>query len=49
MGIKTRIKLFYDEEKALISIVEPRTFKEARKSEDWINAVNNELDQIEKN
>ena len=30
-------------------IVEPKTFKEACKSEDLINAMNDELDHIEKN
>ena len=48
-GFKTRRKLLYDEEQALLSIVETKTFKEACKSEDWINAMNDELNQIEKN
>ena len=26
-GVKTRRKIFYDEEQALLSIVEPKTFK----------------------
>ena len=39
----------YDEEQGLISIVEPKTFKEVCKSEDCINAMNDELDWIEKN
>ena len=30
-------------------MVEPKNFVEARKDDDWINAVNEELDQIEKN
>ena len=47
-GVKIRRKLF-DEEQALLSIVEPKTFKEACKSEDWISAMNDELDKIEKN
>ena len=47
-GVKIRRKLF-DEEQALLSIVEPKTFKEACKSEEWISAMNDELDQIEKN
>ena len=33
VGVKTRRKLFYDEEQALLSIVEPKIFKEDRKSE----------------
>ena len=48
-GVKTRRKLLYDEEQALLSIVELKKFKEACKIEDWINAMNDELDQIEKN
>ena len=30
-------------------MVEPKTFAEASKSDDWIKAMNEELDQIEKN
>ena len=30
-GVKTRRKLFYDEEQALLLIVEPKTFKELQK------------------
>ena len=37
------------QEQALISLVEPNNFAEARKNNDWINAMNDELDQIEKN
>ena len=29
-------------------MVEPNTFAEARKTNDWIKAMNEELDQIEK-
>ena len=39
----------FDEEQALLSIVEPKTFKEACRSKDWINTMNDELDQIENN
>ena len=28
-GVKTRRKLLYDEKQALLSIIEPKTFKEA--------------------
>ena len=42
-------ELLDDEEQALLSIVEPKTFKEACKSEDWISAMNDKLDQIENN
>ena len=34
---------------SLLSIVEPNIFEEARKYEHWVNAMNEELDQIEKN
>ena len=37
------------QEQALISLVEPKKFAEARKNNDWINAMNDELDKIEKN
>ena len=37
------------EEQALISLVDPKTFAEARKDDDWISAMDDELDQIEKN
>ena len=33
----------------LIVDFEPRTFKDALDNEDWINAMNEEIDQIEKN
>jgi hypothetical protein len=32
----------------MISLIEPKNFAEASKSEDWIKAMNEELDQIEK-
>jgi hypothetical protein len=32
----------------MISTIEPKSFAEASKSEDWIKAMNEELDQIEK-
>ena len=47
-GVKSRRKLI-DEQEALVSIIEPKTFKESCKSEDWVSAMNEELDQIEKN
>ena len=34
---------------ALISLVEPNFFAQDSKNNDWINAMNDELDQIEKN
>lgn len=36
------------DEQALLSVVEPKTFAEANKSDDWIKSMNEELDQIEK-
>ena len=43
LGVKTRRKLI-DEEQAILSIIEPKTFKEACKIEDWVSAMNEELD-----
>ena len=37
------------QEQALISLVEPKNFAEARKNNDWISGMNDELDQLEKN
>ena len=36
-------------EQALLSVVEPKNLIEASKDENWIKAMNEELDQIEKN
>jgi hypothetical protein len=33
----------------MLSLVEPKSFSEANKNEDWIKSMNEELDQIEKN
>ena len=33
---------------SLLSLIEPKTFAEARKDEGWIKSMNEELDQIEK-
>ena len=33
----------------MLSIIEPKNFAEANKSEDWLKVMNKELDQIEKN
>ena len=48
IGVKTRRQL-PDVEQALLSIVEPKNFTEANKSDEWVKAMNEELDQIEKN
>lgn len=34
---------------AFMSMIEPKNFNEASEDEDWISAMNEELDQIEKN
>lgn len=46
-GVQTRRKL--RENSCLISTIEPKTVKEALKDDDWVKAMNEELDQIEKN
>ena len=47
-GVSTRRKLLFNEQ-ALLSAVEPKNSAEASKYDDWIKAMNEELDQIEKN
>ena len=47
-SFSTRKKLLFNE-KTLLSVVEPKNFAEANKDGDWIKAMNEELDQIEKN
>ena len=44
---KRRKPLF--NEQALLSVVEPKNFAKPSKDDDWIKAMNQELDQIEKN
>ena len=46
--VKTRRQL-PDVKQALLSIVEPKNFTEAKKSDECVKAVNEELDHIEKN
>lgn len=51
-GVQTRRKILLESEQshiAFLSTVEPQCFKEASKDKDWIAAMNDELDQIEKN
>ena len=48
VGVKTRRQL-PNVEQALLSIIEPKNFTEASKSDEWVKAMNQELDQIEKN
>jgi hypothetical protein len=47
--VETRRKLTFDSEQAMLSLIEPKSFKEANKSKYWIKAMDEELDQIEKN
>jgi hypothetical protein len=47
--VQTRRQLLYQTEIALLSHIEPNSIKEACKDENWVNAMNEELDQIEKN
>jgi hypothetical protein len=48
-GVETRMRLSFDSEQAMLSLIEPKSFKESIKIKDWIEAMNDELDQIEKN
>jgi hypothetical protein len=51
-GVQTRRKLIKNTEQshiAFISMLEPKNFNEASKDEHWVKAMNDELDQIEKN
>ena len=47
-GVSTRRRLMFQEQ-ALISLIEPIFFVEASKNHDCINAMNDELNQTEKN
>jgi hypothetical protein len=51
VGVETRIKIHSLEQThvALLSTIEPNCFEEANKDEFWNKAMNEELDQIEKN
>jgi hypothetical protein len=51
-GVQTRRQLIRSPEHAnlsLLSKIEPKNFEEASKDKNWVNAMNEELDQIEKN
>jgi FtsZ-interacting cell division protein YlmF len=51
-GVQTRRKLIKTTEQyhiALISMLEPKNFNEASTYDHWVKAMNEELDQIEKN
>ena len=43
------IKASEQSQTAFLSTMEPKNFEEASEDEDWIKAMNEELDQIEKN
>lgn len=47
IGVQTRRKI--RDRSCLISIVEPKTVREALKDDDWLKIMNEELDQTEKN
>jgi hypothetical protein len=51
VGVETRRKIHSPEQThlALLSTIEPNCFEEANKDEFWNKAMNEELDQIEKN
>jgi hypothetical protein len=51
-GVQTRRKFIKDSEQshvAFLSMTEPKNFEEASQEGNWIRAMNEELDQIEKN
>ena len=48
VGVKTRRQL-PGVEQSLLSIVEPKKFTKSSKIDEWVKAMNEELDQIEKN
>ena len=47
--VQTRRQLLYQTEIALLSHIEPSSIKEACKYENWVKAMNEEFNQIEKN
>ena len=46
VGVSTRRQITFNEQ-ALLSIVEPKNFKEESKNNEWVKATNEELDQIQ--
>jgi hypothetical protein len=51
-GVQTRRKLIKDSKQyqiVFLSMIEPKNFDKANKHDDWIRAMNEELDQIETN
>jgi hypothetical protein len=47
--VETRRRLTFESEQAMLSLIEPKSFKEDNKSKYWIKGMNEKLDQIEKN
>jgi hypothetical protein len=48
-GVQTRRQLLYQTKIAILSHIEPNSIKYACKDENWVNSMNEELDQIGKN
>jgi hypothetical protein len=48
-GVEMRRRLDFESEQTMLSLIGPNSFKEAIKNKDWIEAMKDELDQIEKN
>ena len=48
-GVQKRRQLLYQTEITLLSHIVPSSIKEVCKDDNWVNAMNEELDQIEKN
>jgi hypothetical protein len=49
VGVETRIRITYESEQEILSLIEPKTFAKYSKDEYWIKAMNEKLNQIEKN
>jgi hypothetical protein len=51
VGVETRRRIYSLEQQhlALLSTIEPSSFEEANKDENWVKSMNEELDQIENN
>jgi regulator of extracellular matrix RemA (YlzA/DUF370 family) len=45
-GVETRRRLAFDSEQEMLSLIEPKSIKEAVKSKYWIKSMNEELGQI---
>jgi hypothetical protein len=42
--VETRRKLTFDSEQEMLTMIEPKSFKEANKSKEWTKEMNEELD-----